>query len=223
MQFTLSTLDIAIIIVSLVAVVAVGLWAARKQDKTARGYFLASGKLPWYVIGAAFVSTSVSSEQIVGTVGATYKTGMGVANWEWWIAPTYLLLAVVFVPIWLRNRITTVPEFLARRFGPLCADIYSWVMLVAYVLVFMVPVFYSGSLALSELTGWNMHFVLWGMAAVIALYITKGGLASVIWTDALQCVMLVGGGVLLFFLVLGKVPGGWAAMELVACKILPGK
>jgi SSS family solute:Na+ symporter len=216
MQFTLSTLDIAIIIVSLVAVVAVGLWAARKQDKTARGYFLASGKLPWYVIGAAFVSTSVSSEQIVGTVGATYKTGMGVANWEWWIAPTYLLLAVVFVPIWLRNRITTVPEFLARRFGPLCADIYSWVMLVAYVLVFMVPVFYSGSLALSELTGWNMHFVLWGMAAVIALYITKGGLASVIWTDALQCVMLVGGGVLLFFLVLGKVPGGWAAMELAS-------
>ena len=192
--------------------VAVGLWAGRNQEKTARGYFLASGKLPWYIIGAAFVSTSVSSEQIVGTVGATYKYGMGIANWEWWLVPVYGLLTLVFVPMWLRNRITTVPEFLARRFGPLCADIYSWVMLVAYVFVFLVPVLYSGSLALSDLTGWNFHVVLWGMVVLVALYTTKGGLSSVIWTDALQCLMLVGGGVVLFFVALGKVPGGWAAM-----------
>ena len=212
MNFALGSLDIGIIIVSIVAVVAVGLWAGRNQEKTARGYFLASGRLPWFIIGAAFVSTSVSSEQIVGTVGAAYKNGMGIANWEWWLVPTYGLLTLVFVPIWLRNRITTVPEFLARRFGPLCADIYSWVMLVAYVFVFMVPVLYSGSLALTELTGWNFLAVLWGMVALIALYTTKGGLSSVIWTDALQCLMLVGGGVVLFFLALDKVPGGWAAM-----------
>jgi SSS family solute:Na+ symporter len=213
MNFALSPLDLGIIVTSIVAVVAVGLWAARNQDKTARGYFLASGRLPWYIIGAAFVSTSVSSEQIVGTVGATYKYGMGIANWEWWLAPTYGLLTLVFVPIWLRNRVTTVPEFLARRFGPLCADIYSWVMLCAYVFVFMVTVLYSGSLALTELTGWNFYAVLWIMVALVALYTTKGGLSSVIWTDALQCVMLVGGGVILFFVALAKVPGGWAAMQ----------
>ena len=191
----------------------VGLWAARNQEKSARGYFLASGRLPWWIIGAAFVSTSVSSEQIVGTVGATYKYGMGIANWEWWLVPTYGLMVLVFIPIWLRNRITTVPEFLARRFGPLCADIYSWVMLVAYVFVFLVPVLYSGSLALTQLTGWNFYAVLWGMVVLVALYTTKGGLSSVMWTDALQCLMLVGGGVVLFFVALGKVPGGWAAME----------
>ena len=212
MNFALSSLDVGIIVTSIVVVVAVGLWAARNQEKTARGYFLASGRLPWYIIGAAFVSTSVSSEQIVGTVGAAYRSGMGVANWEWWLAPTYGLLTVVFIPIWLRNRITTVPEFLARRFGPLCADIYSWVMLVAYVFVFMVTVLYSGSLALAELTGWNFHAVLWGMVLLIALYTTKGGLSSVIWTDALQCLMLVGGGLILYFMALHKVPGGWAAM-----------
>jgi SSS family solute:Na+ symporter len=212
-NFALSTLDVLIVVISLVAVVAVGLWSGRNQDKSARGYFLASGRLPWYIIGAAFVSTSVSSEQIVGTVGATYKHGMAIANWEWWIVPIYGLLTVVFVPIWLRNRITTVPEFLARRFGPLCADIYSWVMLAAYIFVFLVPVLYSGSLALAGLTGWNFHLVLWGMVILVALYTTKGGLSSVMWTDALQCVLLVGGGVLLFFLALGKVPGGWAAME----------
>ncbi|MDP3850667.1 MAG: sodium/solute symporter [Luteolibacter sp.] len=213
MNFALSHLDIAIIIGSLLAVVGVGLWAGRNQEKTARGYFLASGKLPWYIIGAAFVSTSVSSEQIVGTVGATYKYGMGIANWEWWLVPVYGLLTVVFVPMWLRNRVTTVPEFLTKRFGSLCGDIYSWVMLVAYVFVFLVPVLYSGSLALSDLTRWNFHVVLWGTVLLVALYTTKGGLASVIWSDALQCVMLVGGGVILFFVALDKVPGGWAAME----------
>lgn len=213
MNFALSTLDIVLIAVSIVAVVVVGLLAARNQEKSARGYFLASGKLPWYIIGAAFVSTSVSSEQIVGTVGATYKYGMGIANWEWWLVPTYGLMTLVFIPIWMRNRIITVSEFLSRRYGPGCADIYSWVMLVAYVFVFMVPVLYSGSLALSELTGWSFYAVLWGMVALIALYTTKGGLSSVIWTDALQCLMLVGGGVVLFFIALGKVPGGWAAME----------
>ena len=83
------------------------------------------------------------------------------------------LLTVVFIPIWLRNRITTVPEFLARRFGPLCADIYSWVMLVAYVFVFMVTVLYSGSLALADLTGWNFNAVLWGMVLLVALYTTR--------------------------------------------------
>lgn len=213
LDFALSARDIVVIVSSIVAVVAVGLWAARNQEKSARGYFLASGKLPWYIIGAAFVSTSVSSEQIVGTVGATYKYGMGIANWEWWLVPTYGLMVLVFVPMWLRNRVTTVPEFLARRFGPGCADIYSWVMLVAYVFVFLVPVLYSGSLAVTKLTGWNFYAVLWGMVALVALYTTKGGLSSVIWTDALQCLMLVGGGVILFFIALGKVPGGWAAME----------
>ena len=186
LAFALNALDLAVIVVSILAVIVVGLWAARNQEKSARGYFLASGRLPWYIIGAAFVSTSVSSEQIVGTVGATYKYGMGIANWEWWLVPTYGLMVLVFVPIWLRNRITTVPEFLARRFGPLCADIYSWVMLAAYVFVFLVPVLYSGSLALTELTGWNFYAVLWGMVLLVALYTTKGGLSSVLWTDALQ-------------------------------------
>lgn len=210
---SLSFADLAVIASSVVAVILVGVSAARNQDGTARGYFLASKRLPWYIIGAAFVSTSVSSEQIVGTVGATYTYGMGIANWEWWLAPTYGLLSLLFIPIWLRNHITTIPEFLARRFGPLCADIYSCVMLGAYVLIFMVTVLASGTIALAELTGWNALIVLWSMVGLIAVYATRGGLSSVVQTDALQCLMLVGGGVVLFLVALNKVPGGWAAMQ----------
>ena len=215
MEFTLNSIDITIIIVSLAVTVAVGLWAGRNQEKTTRGYFLAAGKLPWWIIGAAFVSTSVSSEQIVGTVGAAYQHGMGVANWEWFSLPMYTLFIVFFVPVYLRSRLTTVPEYLGRRFGSLCADIYSWIMLAAYIFVFMVPVLYGGSLAFSVLTGWNFYLVLWLTVAAIALYTAKGGLSSVMWTDALQCLMLLGGGILLYFIAITQIPGGWNAMELV--------
>ena len=208
----LNGLDAAIIIGSLVVVVLLGLWAARHQDKTARGYFLASGKLPWYLIGAAFVSTSVSSEQIVGTVGATYRYGLGIANWELWCLPVYALTMVFFIPVYLRNRVATVPELLSRRFGPRCGDVYSWIMLVAYVVVFMVPILYGGSLAFSELTGWPFLGVLWVTVILVSLYAVKGGLRSVMFTDAAQCLLLVGGGVLLFCIAVAKTPGGWSAM-----------
>jgi SSS family solute:Na+ symporter len=194
--------------------VVVGLLVTRRQDETSRGYFLASGKLRWWIIGAAFVSTSVSSEQIVGTVGAAYKHGMGIANWEWFALPSYSMLIVFFIPIYLKNRIATVPELLTRRFGQLCGDIYSWTMLFAYVFIFMVPVLYGGSLAFSELTGWNFYIVLWAIIIFIALYTVKGGLISVMYTDALQCIMLLGGGILLYFVSLRNIPGGWHAMQL---------
>lgn len=211
MDFTLHAIDVVIIVASVVLVVGVGLWASRHQDKTAKGYFLASGKMRWWIIGAAFVSTSVSSEQIVGTVGATYEHGMGIANWEWF-GLAYVPLILFFIPIYLKNQITTVPEFFGRRFGPLCSDVYSWVMLVAYVFIFMIPVLYGGSLTFSQLTGWNFYVVLWFTVILVGLYTAKGGLSSVMWTDALQCLLLIGGGVILFFTVLAKVPGGWSAM-----------
>lgn len=212
MSFSLSGLDLSIIIVSLTVVVLVGFWVGRRQDQTARGYFLASGRLPWWIIGSAFVSTSVSSEQIVGTVGMAYTHGMSIANWEWCSLPVYTLLMVFFIPVYLKNRVTTVPEFLHRRYGPLCADFYSCVMLFAYVFIFLVTVLYSGTIAISQLTGWRFEIVLWMMVLIVAAYTVKGGLASVVWTDATQCVMLVGGGILLFFVALGKIDGGWDAM-----------
>ncbi|WP_185213134.1 SLC5 family protein [Sphingobacterium mizutaii] len=215
-NFHLSFLDILIIVGETLLVVIIGLLAARKVKRTTEGYFLASGNMPWYLIGAAFVATSVSSEQIVGTIGATYKGGMAIANWEWWALPTYLLMMVFFIPLYLRNKIMTVPDLLNRRFGPLCGGIYSFVILLGYLLVFLPPVIYGGSLTLSELTGWNQDYVMFGMVLITASYTLIGGLSSVMWTDAIQCVMLIGGGVIFFFVALDKIPGGWDAMVAAA-------
>lgn len=211
-KFHLSALDILIIVASIVLVVVIGFIAARKVKKTAQGYFLASGNMPWYLIGAAFVSTSVSSEQIVGTVGAAYKGGLGIANWEWWVLPTYLLMMIFFIPMYLRNKIMTVPELLNRRFGPACGNIYSFVILIGYVFVFLPPVIYGGSITLSELTGWKLEYVMAGIVLVTASYTLAGGLSAVMWTDAIQCVLLIGGGVLFYFVALSHIPGGWDAM-----------
>lgn len=212
MALELSAVDVAIIVGSLCIVVLVGIWASRKKAETARDYFLASGRLPWWIIGTAFVSTSVSSEQIVGTIGQAYKYGMGIANWEWWSLPVYTVLIAIFIPIYLRNQIATVPELLSRRFNAHCGSIYSYVMLFAYVFVFLVPVMYGGSLTFAELTHWDFKVVLWVMVLLVAVYTVKGGLLSVMWTDAVQCLMLLVGGLILFFIALNKIPGGWQAM-----------
>lgn len=212
MGFTLNSIDALIVGVSILLVVIVGLWAARRQGSSAHDYFLASGKMPWWIIGSAFVSTSVSSEQIVGTIGSAYENGMGIANWEWWSLPPYIVLIAIFIPIYLRNKIATVPELISRRFSPFCGDIYCYFMLFAYVFIFLAPVLYGGTLTIAELTGANFHLILWCMVILVALYTVKGGLTSVMWTDALQCVMLLGGGLLLFFVSLHKIPGGWEAM-----------
>ncbi|CAL1517765.1 sodium:solute symporter family transporter [Chitinophaga sp. MM2321] len=215
-KFHLSIPDILIIVAETLLVVIIGLLAARKVKRTTEGYFLASGNMPWYLIGAAFVSTSVSSEQIVGTIGATYKGGLAIANWEWWALPTYLLMMVFFIPLYLRNKIMTVPDLLNRRFGPACGAIYSFVILIGYVFVFLPPVIYGGSLTLSELTGWPQGYVMLGIVLVTASYTLLGGLSSVMWTDAIQCVLLIGGGVIFYFVALHKIPGGWDSMVAAA-------
>lgn len=215
-NFHLTALDIAIIVGETLLVVVIGLLAARKVKRTTEGYFLASGKMPWYLIGAAFVATSVSSEQIVGTIGATYKGGLAIANWEWWALPTYLIMMIFFIPLYLRNKIITVPDLLNRRFGPACGGIYSIVILIGYVFVFLPPVIYGGSLTLAELTGWNQNYVMAGIVLITASYTLLGGLSSVMWTDAIQCVMLIGGGVLFYFVALQQIPGGWDAMVAAA-------
>src|SRR5215831_7656715 len=173
-QYALTPLDTGIILGEILLAVVVGLWASQHVEQTSRGYFLASGRMPWWLIGAAFVSTSVSSEQIVGTMGATYKYGLGIANWEWWCLPTYILVMVFFIPLYLRNRISTVPEFLTRRFGPACGDIYSYVLLFAYVFLFLTPALYGGSVTFSKLTGWPPAVVLAGIVALVGLYTIIG-------------------------------------------------
>jgi SSS family solute:Na+ symporter len=236
-NIALTTADVVVIVASLAVVTWVGWVVSRRGKSTAAGYFIASGRMPWWLIGPGLVATSVSSEQIVGTVGAAYRFGMPIGNAEWFTLPTYTLVMLLFVPMYLRSRVVTVPEYYARRFGPLCGDIYSFVMFFAFVFVFLMPVLYGGTLTLTQLLfpeitpatpsvqtfrgipvnqilffSWRFQLALWLGSIIVAIYSIRGGLVSVMWTNFLQCFLEIGGGVLLFFIALSKIPGGWGAM-----------
>ncbi len=210
----LTSVDILIILASMALVVGVGIIAGRRKGETAHGYFLGGNRMPWWLIGTAFVATGISSEQMIGTVGAAYEHGMGIANWEWFGLPCYALVLTVFIPVYLKNRVTTVPQFLADRFGPACGTIYSCMLLAFYVGIYTVTVLYAGSLAFSEVTGWNFYCVLLLIVVGVGAYSIHGGLTSVMWADLFQCILLMVGGITLFFC-------AWAEFPVVGARWLP--
>src|SRR5437764_3591706 len=110
--------DLLVCVGYFVAVVVIGFVSSRKQAASVSGYFRASNRLPWYAIGFSIVAAGISSEQFVGEVGYAYKLGMPVVNWEWLVLPALSLLLWIFVPLYVRTRVATMPEYLERRFGP---------------------------------------------------------------------------------------------------------
>jgi SSS family solute:Na+ symporter len=174
--------------------------------------------MPWWLIGTAFVATGISSEQMIGTVGVTYDYGMGIANWEWFGLPAYTLVLLFFIPIYLKNKVTTIPGFLADRFGPAVGTAYSALLLFLYVFVYMSMVLYAGSLAFSHAVFganpvmWQTVLVLLVIAVGVGAYTIHGGLTSVMWADLFQCILLMVGGITLFLVALHQIPGGWGAM-----------
>lgn len=120
-----STIDLLVCLAYLVAVVAVGFFSSRRQHASVSGYFQADHQLPWYAIGFSIVAAGISSEQFVGEMGYAYKLGLPVANWEWLVLPGLSVLLWIFVPLYVRNRIATMPEYLERRFGPRARTLYA--------------------------------------------------------------------------------------------------
>ncbi|MCC6488495.1 MAG: hypothetical protein IT364_13440, partial [Candidatus Hydrogenedentes bacterium] len=131
----LGTLDAVIMVVYLVAVAIIGFLAGRRETKTAQDYFLAGSRLPWYAVGLSMVASSISTEQFIGEVGFAYTYGLAVANWEWLIFPALTVLIWVFTPFFLRRRVTTMPEFLERRYGPGSRTILALLTIISYAAV----------------------------------------------------------------------------------------
>jgi SSS family solute:Na+ symporter len=208
----LGLLDTVILLAYLVAVAWIGFRVARREKKTTREYFLAGSRLPWYAVGLSMVASSISTEQFMGEVGFAYRYGLAVANWEWLIFPALTVLIWVFAPFYIRGRVTTMPEFLERRFGVGSRTIFALLTLLSYAMVNLPMVLYSGGLVLNHIFGIPFWVCTLGLAVLTGAYTIYGGLASVVWTDVFQCVLLLLGGLLVFVLGLLKVEGGWSAI-----------
>src|SRR5579859_1173946 len=207
-----TSIDLGICVGYFILVVAIGFLSSRRQRTSVQGYFRADNRLPWYVIGFSIVAAGVSSEQFVGEIGYAYKLGLPVANWEWLVWPGLSLLLWVFVPLYVRNNIATMPEYLERRFGSRCRRLYACLNIGSYVLVNFALVFYTGGFALEKMWGINRLAAVWVLALVTGAYTVYGGLAAVAWTSTLQCVLLLGGGIYVFFAGLAKIHWDFAAV-----------
>ncbi len=208
----LSRLDYTVFILYMAAVVAIGFWVARREKASPESYFLAGRRLPWFAIGTSLIASSISTEQFIGEVGFAYRYGLAVANWEWGVFPAMTVMILLFVPFYMRRRISTMPEWLEYRFGPSSRFTFAVITVLSYIFINLAGVLYAGGLALHTIFEINLWWAIVILAVVAGAYTVAGGLASVVWTDLLQAILLLGAGLLVFFLGLDAV-GGWEAMR----------
>jgi SSS family solute:Na+ symporter len=192
----------------LVAIVAV---VVSRREHSAADYFLAGRNLPWALIGISLIASNISTEHFVGMAGSGVDFGLAIASYEWMAAITLVIVARWFLPRFLAGRITTMPEYLEQRFNARARTWLAVYMLLAYVLVAMATVLYSGGLALQTIFDMPLGWGIAVLAVFAGAYTAYGGLKAVIWSDLIQGLMLLGGGVLTTVLSVRAV-GGWGTL-----------
>ncbi len=196
--------DLVVFGVYLLVVAAVGVIASRKENET-DDYFLAGRKLTWWIIGGSMIAANISTHHFIGMSGLAYKVGLAVASFEWIAAITLILYGKFFLPYYLKSRITTMPEFLKRRFSNKVRLVYAIISLIGYIVIELAVVLYTGSLAIHSLFGLPL---LWGLLILCVIgggYTIYGGFKSVAYTDIIQVTVLILGGLTVTILGLHKV------------------
>ncbi|MGZ2411076.1 solute:Na+ symporter, SSS family [Sphingomonas sp. F9_3S_D5_B_2] len=171
-------------------------------------YFLASKNLPWWAIGASLIAANISAEQIVGMSGSGYAIGLAIASYEWMAAATLLIVGKFFLPIFLKNHIYTMPQFLERRYGALIRTLMAIFWLALYVFVNLTSIIWLGSIAVNKVAGVDQNVALVILGAFALLYQIRGGLKAVALTDIVQVTLLVLGGLVVAFLTLSEIGAG---------------
>jgi len=194
----LSTLDMLIFVVYFILVAGYGYWVYNKKKKASitasHDYFLAEGSLTWWAIGASLIASNISAEQFIGMSGNGYFVGIAVAAYEWIAALALIIIAVWFIPIYLKNKIYTMPQFLKTRYNETVSLIMAIFWLFLYVFVNLTSILYLGAVAISGLIGPEyLHIVMVGLA-IFALIITLGGMKVIGYTDVIQVAVLIIGG-----------------------------
>ncbi|MBO3271780.1 MULTISPECIES: sodium:solute symporter family transporter [Hymenobacter] len=206
MQNTFNTLDLSIFLLYIVGIAAYGFYVYKSKQKaqmTTQDYFLAEGSLTWWAIGASMIASNISAEQFIGMSGNGFQVGVAVAAYEWLAAITLIVVAVFFMPIYLKQKIYTMPQFLEQRYNATLSLIMSIFWLFLYVLVNLTSILYLGALAISNLVGGGESFHLIMVAlAVFAVIITLGGMKVVGYTDVIQVAVLIVGGLATTYLAL---------------------
>ena len=192
-------------------ILGVGLWVSRDKkghQKNAEDYFLASKSLPWWAIGASLIAANISAEQFIGMSGSGFASGLAIASYEWMGALTLIIVGKFSFLFLLKKGLYTIPEFVEKRFSTNLKTILAVFWIGLYVFVNLASVLYLGALALETIMGIPMLYGVIGLALFAAAYSLYGGLSAVAWTDVIQVVFLILGGLVTTYLALNTVSGG---------------
>ncbi len=214
--FNISNLDFGIIIFYLIAIILLGFYFGSKHEN-AEDYFLAGRNLTWPIIGFSLFASNMSSNSLVGLAGAGYKDGFSVFSYEWMAVLVLIIFAVFFLPFYLRNKIFTIPEYLERRYSYAVRAYASAIAIILNILVDIAATLYAGGLVINLIFP---QFALWQIILVLAIiagiYTITGGLSSVMYTDAVQAVILILGSALVSYMAYNAIGGWGAAVEEIA-------
>lgn len=201
---TLQTADYTVFFVYFILVSAYGYYVyQRKKAKvtSSKDFFLAEGSLTWWAIGASLIASNISAEHFIGMSGSGFALGLAISTYEWMAAATLIVVSVFFIPVYLKNHIYTMPQFLARRYNDRVSTIMAVFWLLVYVFVNLTSIIYLGALAISSISGIGFEWCIAGLV-LFSVVVTLGGMKVIGYTDVVQVLVLVSGGLVTTYLAL---------------------
>jgi SSS family solute:Na+ symporter len=201
---TLQTADIIVFFVYFIGVSSYGYYVYHKRKSaklSSKDYFLAEGSLTWWAIGASLIASNISAEHFIGMSGSGFALGLAISTYEWMAAATLIIVAVFFIPIYLKNKIYTMPQFLAKRYNDKVSTIMAVFWLLVYVFVNLTSIIYLGSLAISSISNISFEWCIIGLS-FFSILVTLGGMKVIGYTDVVQVFVLILGGLITTYLAL---------------------
>jgi len=207
----LASLDITFFVIYVVGLIGIAWWVSREKqghEKDTNDYFLAGSSLPWWAIGASLIAANISAEQIIGMSGSGYQLGLAIASYEWMAAITLIIVGKYFLPIFLKHKIYTMPQFLEQRYDHRVRMVMAVFWLGVYVFVNLTAVLWLGALAINTIAGVDMVYGMIFLGVFSLVYSLYGGLKAVALTDIIQVVLLIFGGLFLSYTALNLISDG---------------
>jgi solute:Na+ symporter, SSS family len=201
---TLQRADYIVFFIYFIAVSAYGYYVYHRKKSAvsdSRDFFLAEGSLTWWAIGASLIASNISAEHFIGMSGSGYALGLAISTYEWMAAATLIIVAVFILPIYLRNKIFTMPQFLARRYSQEVSTIMAIFWLLVYVFVNLTSIIYLGALAITSISDISFGWSIAGLA-IFSIVVTLGGMKVIGYTDVIQVLVLLIGGLVTTYLAL---------------------
>src|SRR5687768_889798 len=176
----------------------------RSLSSDSRDFFLAEGSLTWWAIGASLIASNISAEHFIGMSGSGFALGLAISTYEWMAAATLIIVAVFFIPVYLKNRIYTMPQFLSKRYNSTVSTVMAIFWLLVYVFVNLTSILYLGALAIASISDLPFEACIAGLA-IFSIIVTLGGMKVIGYTDVFQVFVLIVGGLVTTYVALSMV------------------